>query len=230
MNQSLFCRHLVLILLFFGGLKVGAQVNLPFSSPLPIVHIQTLGADIQDEPKVQVRFQVIDNGPGQINISSDSANGYDGFAGVEYRGNSTLQLPGSGEEEEEEEDPEEEEGLVGWKNSMGVELWTANGEDTSAVLMGLPEEEDWVLHASFFDRSFLRNDLSFEIWRKMGHWGPRTRFCELVVDGQYEGVYILMEKIKRDKNRLDLAKLKSTDVSGDELTGGYILRLDWADE
>jgi hypothetical protein len=60
----------------------------------------------------------------------------------------------------------------------------------------------------------------------MGHYSPRTRFVEVILNNDYRGIYILTEKIKRDKNRVDMAKLLLEDISGDELTGGYLLRID----
>jgi hypothetical protein len=63
----------------------------------------------------------------------------------------------------------------------------------------------------------------------MGHYASRTKPCELILNGEYHGVYILMEKIKRDKNRIDINKLDPDEISGDDLTGGYILRVDKID-
>jgi hypothetical protein len=48
----------------------------------------------------------------------------------------------------------------------------------------------------------------------------------LVINNEYRGVYLLAEKIKIDKNRVDIAKLQPTDTLGDELTGGYIVSID----
>jgi hypothetical protein len=72
----------------------------------------------------------------------------------------------------------------------------------------------------------MRNALAYHLGNMTGKWSPRTHFFELYIDGAYNGVYTLVEKIKNDKNRLNLAKLKATDLAGDSLTGGYILKLD----
>jgi len=60
----------------------------------------------------------------------------------------------------------------------------------------------------------------------MGWYSSRTRYCELVLNGAYKGIYILMERIKRDKNRVDIATLNPDEISGDDLTGGYIIKVD----
>jgi hypothetical protein len=59
-----------------------------------------------------------------------------------------------------------------------------------------------------------------------GKWSPRTKYFELYLNGEYQGLYILIEKIKVDKNRLNLASLTPIDTIGDQVTGGYILKLD----
>ena len=72
----------------------------------------------------------------------------------------------------------------------------------------------------------------------MGYYTPRTRFCEVqfydwLWQPDYRGVYVMMEKIKRDGNRVNIAKLDSTDNNGDQLTGGYIIAVDkniWAQD
>ena len=76
----------------------------------------------------------------------------------------------------------------------------------------------------------MRDPLAFQLWRDMGHWGPRTVMCELMMDGEYRGIYILAEAIKRGEERVPISKLKKSDVSGRELTGGYMLRIDAYDE
>jgi len=63
----------------------------------------------------------------------------------------------------------------------------------------------------------------------MGSWQPHYRFCELYLNGEYYGIYALTESIKRDVSRVDISKLKPDEVSGDDLTGGYIIKADKTD-
>ena len=86
-------------------------------------------------------------------------------------------------------------------------------------LLGFPEENDWVLHAPYSDKSLMRNALAFHLGRSTGRYASRFRFCEVVVDGDYQGVYVLLEPIKDDDDRVDLA-------DSDSLGGGYIAKLD----
>ena len=92
--------------------------------------------------------------------------------------------------------------------------------------MGLPEENGFVLNAPFGDKSLMRNVLSYGLFDKIGHYSPRTRFVEVILNGDFQGLYVLTEKIKRDKNRVDIAKITPKDTTAEDISGGYLLRID----
>lgn len=176
------------------------------SSNLPLIVIKTLeSSEIYDEPKVVAHMGIIDNGPDQLNFLTDDYNGYDGFIAIEIRGASSQSFP---------------------KKNYGFETQDAEGENNNVSLLGMPEENDWIFHGPYPDKSLMRNVLAYHMGRSTGRYAPRTRWCELVINGNYRGVYILTERIKRDENRVDIAKLRAEDIEGDELTGGYILQID----
>ena len=178
------------------------------TSDLPIVIIQTQDA-INADAKVPGTMQIIDNGPGQTNAVSDAPNAFDGHIGIKLRGESSLNFN---------------------QKKYTIETWDALGNDSTVSIFGMPEETDWVLLAPYNDVSMVRDVYAFALWNEMGHWGPRTRMCEVIVNGDYRGVYAFCERIKRDKNRVDISKLKTEDVSGRDVTGGYIVRIDAFDE
>jgi hypothetical protein len=93
--------------------------------------------------------------------------------------------------------------------------------------MGMPPENDWILYGPYTDKSLIRNEVAFLLGRRTGRYQPRTRFCELIVNGENFGLYVLIEKIKRDSKRVNIAELKNTDLSGDDLTGGYLFTLEY---
>jgi len=96
-----------------------------FSSNIPLVFIETLETDeIYDEPKVPAHMGIIDNGPGNLNNYNDSYNGYDGFISIEIRGASSQSFP---------------------KKNYGFETQDAAGENNNVSLLGMPEENDWIL-------------------------------------------------------------------------------------
>jgi hypothetical protein len=112
------------------------------------------------------------------------------------------------------------------KRNFGIETRTISGTDSAVSLLGMPVEADWVLHGPYSDKSLVRNRLAYDMARQMGHYAPRARFCEMFIDDQYQGVYVLLEKIKRDTNRVNIAVLDSLDIDGYDLTGGYIIKID----
>ena len=182
--------------------------NSSFVSNLPLIKIETDGKTIVDEPKIMARMMMINNASGQ-NKYADTANEYDGWIGIELRGSSSQGYP---------------------QKPYALETREADGSNRNVSLLGLPEENDWVLLSNYNDKSFMRNILGFKMFEALGHYAPRTRYVEVFVNGDYQGIYLFGEKVKRDKNRVDIAKLKEDDIEGEELTGGYIFKIDyWAD-
>ncbi len=196
--------QIVPLFLLLNPLTLSAQILT--ESKLPIIIINTDASEIPDEPKIPGQMGIIDNGLGQMNNVDDIFNHYDGHIGIETRGNSTQLYE---------------------KKTYTVELWDEEQHEISEPLLGMGKEEDWILHAMVLDKTQLRVPLSFDLFRKMGHYAANYRFVELIVDGGYQGIYILTEKLKRDDDRVDIAKLDEDDLAGDSLTGGYILRIDW---
>lgn len=196
--------NIVTILLLFVAQTSFAQ---SLKSNLPIIVINTNGQTILDEPKISVSMGIVDNGPGIPNNSLDPFNDYDGNIGIEIRGSSSQMFP---------------------KKQFGIELQDDVGEGVNASLLGMPAEEDWVLFAPYNDKSLMRDALAYKLGRDLGQYAPRTRFCEVIINDIYQGVYVLIEKIKRDKNRVDINKLNPDENSGDNLTGGYIVKIDKA--
>lgn len=177
---------------------------LPDSSQLPIMVLETneFGfGDPYEKNNIFPHMGIIDNGPEAWNKVGDPFNGYDGRIRGHVRGGASRGRP---------------------KLSYTIETQDSLGNNNNVSLLGLPEENDWVLYGSYIDKSLIRNELIFGLGRDMGHYTPRTRFCHLMLNGEYMGLYSLTEKIKRDKNRVDIAKLKPDEISGNDLTGGYI--------
>jgi hypothetical protein len=75
----------------------------------------------------------------------------------------------------------------------------------------------------------MRDALAYRIASDMGRYASRSKFCEVVLNGEYNGVYVLLEKVKRDVNRVNIKKLEPPDTSGNALTGGYIIKIDKTD-
>ena len=175
------------------------------SSDIPIIVIETNGLKIVDEPGIIAQMGIIDNPGSARNYISDAYNGYNGRIDIEIRGTTSQAYP---------------------KKQYGFETQNDDGSNNNVSLLGLPEENDWILYAPYSDKSLIRNVLTYTMYESLGHYAPRTKLCELILNGEYMGVYVLIEKIKRDLNRVDISELGSNAISGDDLTGGYIVKID----
>ena len=188
----------------------GASVPIVFSeSNLPIVVINTNGQTIVDEPSISADMKIIDNGPGILNHISDVANNYNGKITIEYRGAYSQSLP---------------------QKPYKIETKDALNVDLNVSVLGMPAEHDWVLVANYNDKSFVRNTLAYKLFAEMGYYSARSKYCEVVVNGVYQGIYLFMEKLKRDSNRIAIAKLLPNENTGIDLTGGYIIKTDYWDD
>jgi hypothetical protein len=202
-------RYLFLLWIFAFSTFFKTTAQLPDSTSLPLITVHMVNNDtIVDEPKRTGIMNIIYHGADGWNHPADKGNAYSGYVGIEIRGAYSATLP---------------------QKPYGFETRDSAGNNLNVPLLSLPAENDWVLFANYNDKSFLRNSIPFQLFREMGHYAPRTLHCEVIVNNQYQGIYVLSEKIKVDKNRVDIAKLKSTDITGDDLTGGYIFKTDYFD-
>jgi hypothetical protein len=128
----------------------------------------------------------------------------------------------------------------GWpKYSMSIEAWDGANKDQDIEPLGFPAESDWVLNSKYqFDRALMRNDLAYQLSNDLGEYAVRTRHVEVInnVGGgdlaysdDYFGVYSLMEKIKRDSNRVDVKRLSAADKADPRVSGGYLFKEDRLD-
>lgn len=200
-----FIKIFICIILSFNFFNPSLKGQFFTSSNLPIMVINTHGQTIQDEPKITASMGIIDHKDRPVNRVTDSYNVYNGKIGIEIRGSSSQSFP---------------------KKGYGFETRKDDGSNNNVALLGMPQENDWVLHGPYSDKSLIRNMLCYILAGDIMEYAPRGRYCELVINGIYQGVYVLMEKIKRDKNRVDIAEITVNDNSGDRLTGGYIIKID----
>lgn len=196
-----------ILLVGFSFLTNFSQTTVTLqNSNLPIVLVNTdNNVAVSDAEKVTATMKIIYNGPNQRNNVTDTKFNYNGKIGIEIRGNSSASFN---------------------QKQYGVETRDATGNDLNASLLGMPAESDWILSAPYNDVSMIRNVVAFKMWADMQHYAPRTKMVELVLNNAYTGVYMLTEKIKRDTNRIDVAKMTATDIAGRDVTGGYILKID----
>ena len=125
------------------------------------------------------------------------------------------------------------------KKAYSIEAWNELNRNKNISPLGLPEESDFILNArSVYDRSLMRNAFIYELSNQVGRYAVRTKFVELFKDdnggslsyrNDYDGVYTFMEKISRDKERVDIERVTENVNEEPEITGGYILKVDRLD-
>ncbi len=193
---------------YFQGvtLNFNAMPAVPFSfqqSNLPIIEINTQNQVINNYTKALVEFKTFDQQSGVNDFLLDAPI-YNAKALVEWQGWSSPGLP---------------------KKNFDIDLVDASGARVDFPLFGMPAENDWVLKGEFLDRTLIKNSLVFSLFERMGHYAPRIRLCEVVLDGEYIGVYTLQEKVKRNDERVKITALNPGELSPPSISGGYIFEM-----
>jgi hypothetical protein len=184
-----------------------------FDSSLPLMVLDTCGSEVSHQQKVLVAARVIQNRTGRNRVQDQAQ--YDGLAMLNVRGHSSLRYP---------------------KHSFTFKTVNELGDAQKASLLGLPKESDWVLYGPYPDKTLMRDALAYELSNRMEGWAPHYRFVEVFVNetsarlsmSQYAGVYLLLERVSRGKDRVDIAKLDPSILREPEISGGYIIKKDHA--
>lgn len=179
------------------------------SSNLPIVILNTGGANIPDEPKIEATMKIIKRPENELNYVIDESNpdylDFDGPIQIEVRGSSSQLFS---------------------KKQYSLTTYDSTGEKDNVKLLGLPKENDWILNALAYDTTFVRDYISYKLSNSLNQYASRAEYCELILNGEYRGIYMLLEKLKADDNRINIKKIKDDDNELPDLTGGYIVKAD----
>jgi hypothetical protein len=188
-----------------------------FTSNLPLMIISTSGHGIADHvpsgrPRTFASLTAVDTFRGRS--SPMGKPDYFGQCEIGIRGQTSAGFP---------------------KKPYRLELQDAYRFDRNASFFGLPSGSDWVLNNPYSDKPFIQNFLAQELFEKMGHYAVRRRFVEVFVNTSggrisypkdYAGIYILLEKIKVDEDRVNIAKLTPYDTTEPNISGGYMFKKD----
>ncbi len=174
-----------------------------FCTHLPVVSIDTKNQEIPGEARdgslITTEIKIIDNEKGGNHLS-DKAD-IKTLANIRYRGNSSMSFD---------------------KKGYLLKFINEDGTNNSKKVMGMDSHSEWVLHGPYLDKTLLRNYLWYHISGEIMDSAPDTRFCELFVDGEYQGLYVVVESPSRgDKGRMQIKKYDQ----GKDYTS-YIVRLD----
>ena len=193
------------------------NVTIPQTN-LPIIFINVDGHRIDRNRYILGRMKIIHNGDGQLNYGDTVAHpdqkvDYEGFIAIKWRGHSSFdhadKKPFSIRTLEQDLLPDQ------------------GGEKKKVQLAGMNKDSKWCTIAPWADRSMLRDALSYELARPWMDFTPSTRFCELILDGHYFGIYLLAERISKGKYRLNL---NNPGEDEGDLTGDYHVEVNRSDQ
>jgi hypothetical protein len=209
-------------------IKLDADV-LTFTSDLPVVVLENFGAGnipVQDAAGTrQFAYLGIFEPTNGLSSLTNSPN-VSSRAGITRRGESSLRNTDR-------------------RPNMSVEAWSEY-EDADADIspLGMPAQSDWILYRPLgwsgtdaWDDAGVRNSLMFELSNQLGRYAMRTRFVAVFLNynggslstSDFNGVYVFMEKIKKDDNRVDVETLDPSDTTEPDITGGYMFKIDKPD-
>ncbi len=167
-----------------------------FKTHLPIIKINTNnqtipGIDsVPTNEYITVNFEVYDEK--EKDNTFDNKPTITTFAQIKYRGNSSLKFD---------------------KKGIRVKLVDENGIDDKQKLLGMNSDNDYVLHGPYLDKTLLRNYLGYNIVGEIMEYSPNVRFCEVFIDNEYRGLYLLVETVKVNKNRVNITKIRDNSIA-----------------
>ena len=186
------------------------------TSNLPMMVVDAFGDERIDDVERPRQFRPVAGVAFEVDTNSQESAlrdtpAYVGRGGLHIRGNSTADYE---------------------KKQYSFETWDETDEDTDVSLLGLPAESDWVLHAPFADKTLMRNHLMYRWSNRIGRYAVRTRFVELFLNkddetvdaGDYVGVYVLMEKVKRGSQRVDVESQPKGENAEQDISGAISSR------
>lgn len=99
-------------------------------------------------------------------------------------------------------------------------------------LLGLSKSKHYAILAHADDTwGYLRNFCGFNLGKRIGlPWTPSQQPVEVVINGDYRGLYFLTESIRVEKDRVDIAELEDNETAQELISGGYLVELDNYDE
>lgn len=189
------CTHLPLVVIDTGGEPIpGARTEKTDSYGEALYTTAEDGRDVID-----AQLSIIDN-QDRNNHPTDSAT-VETRTEIRLRGHSSRQFE---------------------KKPYRLNFVDENGEDRDLEVMGMGAHSDWALYGPYLDKSLVRNYMWYNLSGEIMEWAPNVRYCEVILNGEYQGLYLMMETITNGNDcRLNL----NDDAYGTSVTG-YLLRED----
>lgn len=194
-DGSELCTHLPLVLIDTGGQEIPGKVTGQTDDFGETIN--TLAADGRDV--IDVSFVIVDNQT-RNNHPSDEPT-LTTTAQIRVRGHSSRLFE---------------------KSPYQLDFVDENGEAAPAAVMGMPAHSEWVLYGPYLDKSLVRNYMWYNIAGEVMEWAPNVRYCELILNGEYRGLYLMVETITDGVD----CRLNLSTTEQNVKTTGYLLRGD----
>lgn len=188
------CTHLPIIRIDTGGVEIPGK---PYRNSETGLTAYTTAADGSDT--IAATADIID---GEGNHHLTDAATLSSAARIRLRGNSSRHFA---------------------KRPYLLELVEADGTNNDLAVMGMAAHHEWALHGPYLDKTLIRNYMWYNLAGQVMDYAPNVRFCELVLNGEYQGVYLMTETITAGR---DGARLALTTTEKRSTFSGYILRHD----
>ena len=193
----LFCFSIIASMVKAEIASLDSLVHSINAKSLPMVNLQVDLKELNPNTYVKGRITLWDNSFG---TSSNLRNDFDCL--LRIRGGSAKYYA---------------------KKSFAIKLLDDNSEDLDTAILGIRKENSWILDAMANDRLRMRKLLCFDIWNDMSKlpyetkYGSRNgtigRYVEVFVNGSYNGLYCLTDKIDRKLLGLKKAKVSDNNVT-----------------
>lgn len=194
-----FCTHLPLIVIDTGGAEIPGRGLVDEEDRHMGFTTTAEGAD-----RITAQMRVMDSA--EENNHPTDAPAVESDVVIHVRGNSSRYFEKAG---------------------YRLELVDENGDNNPQSLMGMDAHHEWALHGPYLDKSLMRNYMWYNIAGECMEYAPNVRFCELMLNGEYQGIYVLTELIGSGR---DGARLNMEVDARDNTYTGYLLRLDRQDK
>ena len=195
-DQSELCTHLPLVVINTGGSEMpGEPIVSTVGSEVIVEYTKTENG----ESMLKADISIMDN-PDKNHHPSDEPD-ISSSVLIRIRGNSSRFFD---------------------KKNYLIRFIDDSGKYENHEVMGMESHYEWALHGPFLDKSLIRNYMWYNISGKIMDYSPNVRFCEVILNGEYIGLYVMTETLTNgDGSRLNI----SEPVSGTTNTG-YLLRVD----
>ena len=156
-----------------------------FSTTLPVIYMNTMGQQILKENAIWGNIALLDGNGEEQSVFSVPNSIY--RATIKYRGASSYSKFD--------------------KKQYRIKFYKNKKDSAKKVsLAGMGANSEWILNGPYLDKTLIRNKLVYDLARELNGWAPDTRFVELFVDGEYQGVYLAVEPVTNGESRLRLSE------------------------